>query len=84
MNKEIIDYYRQVGHLATAFSDRVLEQTRLDREKEIREKWPNYADLVEEIRNEEENLHHRQIALDSLKEERDILKKLIGIDNNDV
>lgn len=84
MDKETIKLYEQMAHIVEAFANKPTEQTRLDREKEIREKWPNYADLVEEIRNEEENLHHRQIALDSLKEERDILKKLIGIDNNDV
>lgn len=47
----------------------------------IRRQWPELAKLDDDIACMTDNIRHRCIALDQLREERKLLAKLHGVDN---
>lgn len=73
------DHNREYERLYKAEEERAKKK----REAEIKHKWPNYADVLDEIAHMEDDMRHREIALDHLREERDILKQLLGIYNGE-
>lgn len=66
-----------------AWSRLIAEQqrkARMRREEALLKRYPTLAAIEEEVKHAEDDLRHREIALDNLRDERDIIRKLLGAD----
>lgn len=75
----ILDESRSSQHPITE----MLKRKEIERMEMLKKKYPNFALLERELLDAEDAYKHQGIALEQLREEHKLLKKILGIDNGE-